>query len=117
MPFELLARVSAGYWRVCTVACDNHSKVAEVLLCTATLWRSITGFSGMSSSLGRLVMPTSVVAAIAAVPWLLGTVVCAFLAIYALAVLVALLHPDEKRRADARAVLRLHIQALWPKRR
>jgi len=60
-------------------------------------------------------MPASVATAVSAVPWLLSTVVCGFMAIYALAVLVALLHPDQKRRADARAVLRLHIQALWPK--
>jgi len=57
-------------------------------------------------------MPTSVAAAIAVVPWLLSTVVCGFLAIYALTVLVALLHPDQHRRADARAVLRLHPQVL-----
>ena len=57
-------------------------------------------------------MPTSMAAAIAAVPWLLSTVVCGFLVIYALIVLVALLHPDQRRRADARAVLRLHLQAL-----
>jgi hypothetical protein len=57
-------------------------------------------------------MPTSMAAAIAAVPWLLSTVVCGFIVIYALTVLVALLHPDQQRRADARAVLRLHLQVL-----
>jgi hypothetical protein len=57
-------------------------------------------------------MPVSMAAAVAAVPWLLSTVVCCFMAIYALTVLVALLHPDQHRRADARAVLRLHLQAL-----
>ena len=57
-------------------------------------------------------MPASMAAAVAAVPWLLSTVVCCFMAIYALTVLVALLHPDQKRRADARAVLRLHLQVL-----
>jgi hypothetical protein len=61
-------------------------------------------------------MPAPMAAAIAAVPWLLSTVVCFFMAIYALTVLVALLHPDQRRRADARAVLRLHLQALWPSR-
>ena len=61
-------------------------------------------------------MPTSMAAAIAAVPWLLSTVVCGFLVIYALIVLVALLHPDQHRRADARAVLRLHLQVLRRRR-
>jgi hypothetical protein len=57
-------------------------------------------------------MPASMATAVAAVPWLLSTVVCCFMAIYALIVLIALLHPDQQRRADARAVLRLHLQVL-----
>jgi hypothetical protein len=61
-------------------------------------------------------MPALMAAAVAAVPWLLSTVVCCFMAIYALIVLVALLHPDQQRRSDARAVLRLHLQALWRSR-
>ena len=61
-------------------------------------------------------MPAPMAAAVAAVPWLLSVVVCCFMAIYALIVVVALLHPDQQRRADARVVLRLHLQALWRNR-
>jgi hypothetical protein len=70
----------------------------------------------------RLGMPAPLAAAVAAVPWLLSTAVCTFIALYALTVLVALLHPDQARRADARAVLRLyphialirlHLQVVW----
>ena len=57
-------------------------------------------------------MPASMAAAVAAVPWLLCTLVCCFMAIHVLIVLVALLHPDQKRKTDARAVLRLHLHAL-----
>jgi len=61
-------------------------------------------------------MPVPMAAAVAAIPWLLSAVVCCFMAIYTLIVLVALLHPDQQRRTDARAVLRLHLQALSLKR-
>jgi hypothetical protein len=57
-------------------------------------------------------MPASMAAAVAAVPWLLSTVVCCFMALYALIVLIALLHPDQQRRTDARVLLRLHLQVL-----
>jgi hypothetical protein len=51
-------------------------------------------------------------AAVAAIPWLLCTVVCGLLGTYIVIVLVALLHPDAGRRADARAVLDLHVRAV-----
>lgn len=44
--------------------------------------------------------------------FLVSAVVCFLFAIYALIVLVAVFHPDQQRRKDARAVLRLHLQAL-----
>ena len=57
-------------------------------------------------------MPASVAVAVSAIPWLLSTVVCALLATYIVVVLFALLHPDPERRADARAVLDLHMFAM-----
>ncbi len=62
-------------------------------------------------------MPASLPVAAVATPWLISIAICGFIAIYVVAALVAVLHPDQKRRADARAVLQLHIQALWPRKR
>jgi hypothetical protein len=56
-------------------------------------------------------MPASMAAAVAAIPWLLSTVVCGLLGTYMVIVLVALFYPDPERRADARAMLALHMFA------
>jgi hypothetical protein len=61
--------------------------------------------------MGRFFMPASLAAAVVAIPWLLSTVVCGLLATYIVIVLVAVLHPEPRRRADARALLDLHIFA------
>jgi hypothetical protein len=65
----------------------------------------------VTSSVGRPAMPVSLTVAVTAIPWLLSSVVCGLLATYIAIVLMALLHPDRERRADARAVLDLHMFA------
>jgi hypothetical protein len=51
-----------------------------------------------------------------AAPWLVGAFICCLIATYIATVLVALLHSDAKRRADARSVLDRHMFTAQAKR-
>ena len=96
-----------------SVTCDHRSKAAgKCLLCGRSSNRdALQGQRLVYATVGRFAMPASVAVAVTAIPWLLSTVVCGLLGTYVVIVLVALLHPDRERRADARAVLDLHMFA------
>jgi hypothetical protein len=57
------------------------------------------------------------IAAVSALPWLLGGIVFGLLATHVTTVLVALFHSDPRRRQDARAVLDRHLFTLTRRRR
>lgn len=73
------------------------------------LHRHITDFSDKCRFLiGGPVVPAFLAALITAIPWLTCAFVCCLVLTYVAAVLMALLHSDPRRRADARAVLDRH---------
>jgi hypothetical protein len=76
-----------------------------------------TSNTSLAAKGGPVVLLPYLMAAVSALPWLLGGLVFGLLATYMATVLVALFHPDPGRRSDARAVLDRHLFTMTRRRR